>query len=318
MHKLLSILLLAWPLAAQLPEHYKAVDRVIWVVDDAARITEAWKKVGLAQVEDQDDFDLAPGQKIRMVSGFLGDVRVQWVQPLGGQNPVSDFLKNHGIGIFSLVHRMPTLEAFEGELARMQALGVGLVGRGELKTSAGSVQYAFLDTQREGKYSLGLIYLPPDLKEPAPSVSPDKKIVQFAFAIRDIKPVSAYWEKLGLGPLATTQANLSNVQYYGKPIPPDLDFGWQRNRKLVYEWLRPVAPPNIYDDHIKAHGEGLQHLALQVQDMEVAVAGWVSQGFKVAQSGAWGEAGKKGSGRFSFIDTESIGGFMVELLWNYR
>ena len=41
-------------------------------------------------------------------------------------------------------------------------------------------------------------------------------------------------------------------------------------------------------------------------------------GYKVAQSGGWGEAGKPGSGRFTYIDTDSIGGVLIELLWNYR
>ena len=36
----------------------------------------------------------------------------------------------------------------------------------------------------------------------------------------------------------------------------------------------------------------------------------------IVQSGAWGEAGKPGAGRFAYADTTRFGGVTVELLWN--
>lgn len=38
----------------------------------------------------------------------------------------------------------------------------------------------------------------------------------------------------------------------------------------------------------------------------------------LVQSGAWGEKGKPGSGRFAYADTSAIGGVTIELLWNQR
>jgi hypothetical protein len=35
-------------------------------------------------------------------------------------------------------------------------------------------------------------------------------------------------------------------------------------------------------------------------------------------SGAWGERGKKGYGRFAYMDTQAAGGIDIELLWNYK
>ena len=39
---------------------------------------------------------------------------------------------------------------------------------------------------------------------------------------------------------------------------------------------------------------------------------------RVASSGAWGAKDKPGSGRFTYVDTEPIGGVIAELLWNFR
>jgi hypothetical protein len=320
--------LAALPAAAQLPDLYKSVDRVVWVVDDADKVTAAWREAGFAQVQHRsetewsDEFRGRPvGVNVRILDGYFGDVHMEWIQPLQGDNAYAEFLKKHGSGIFSLVHRASTLVAFNQELSRLKALGVATLERGELKvdTEADPMQYAFMDTAAEGKYVLGLIYVPSELDDPAGAPAAEKKIMQFAFAVHDLKPVSAYWEKLGLGPLAFNKSNLSDVRYHGKLVDPvDLEFGWQRGRKVVYEWLHPVSLPSVLEDHIKEHGEGIHHLATQVDDLDVAVASWVSLGYKPGQTGAWGEAGKKGSGRYAYIDTESIGGVTMELLWNYR
>ena len=74
------------------------------------------------------------------------------------------------------------------------------------------------------------------------------------------------------------------------------------------EWIRPLAGPTVYEDFLSAHGEGVHHIAFEVDDLDKALATWKAAGFEVAQSGAWGEAGQPGSGRFVYLDTESAGG----------
>jgi hypothetical protein len=38
----------------------------------------------------------------------------------------------------------------------------------------------------------------------------------------------------------------------------------------------------------------------------------------IVQSGAWGEKGKPGSGRFAYAATDAFGGVTTEFLWNHR
>ena len=314
MRTLIATLLLACPLAAQLPDLYRSVDRVTWVVDNIDRVALGWEKVGLIQIESRHDAELAVtfrGQpvkaKVRMASGFLGDMRVDWIQPLGGSNAFSEFQKKHRSGIFSLIHRVPTPEALQKEKERLRGLGVEVLQSDERMT--------YFDTEAEGKYVLGFIYAP---DAPAATVTADKHIVQFAFTAHDLKPVSEYWAKLGLGAMAFTKGNLSDVEYRGTPTVMDQAFGWQRNRKVVYEWLSPITSPNVFDDHMKMYGEGIHHLAMNVPDMPKAVAEWQAAGLKIASSGAWGEKGKPGSGRFTYVDTEPIGGVIMALLWQFK
>jgi len=118
--------------------------------------------------------------------------------------------------------------------------------------------------------------------------------------------------------MAFNKGNLSDAEYWGEPIQIDQGFGWQRNRKVVHEWLVPITSSNTFADHMKIYGEGVHHLAMNVPDMPKAVAEWRASGFKVASSGAWGEKGKPGSGRFAYVDTQPVGGVIMELLWQFR
>jgi hypothetical protein len=311
---LTAILLLAAPLAAQVPEMYRSVDRITWIVDNLDRVALGWEKVGFIRIDKRQDAELpvtfrgrSTRAKVRMASGYLGDVRVDWIQPLDGTNAFAEYRQKHRMGVFSLVHRAAGEEALAQEKARLQSLGV------EILQSDGDITY--FNTAAQGKYVLGLTAAPP---EPLPSVPSERHVVQFAFTAKDLKPVGEYWASLGLGNMAFNKGNLSDVEYRGTPVAIEQQFGWQRNRKIVYEWLAPITSPNTFDDHMARYGEGVHHLAVNVPDMPRAIERWKAAGFKMASTGAWGEKGKPGSGRFAYVDTEPIGGVIMELLWQFR
>jgi hypothetical protein len=48
--------------------------------------------------------------------------------------------------------------------------------------------------------------------------------------------------------------------------------------------------------------------------LEKSIADYQKLGYAVGQSGAWGETGKKGSGRYAYMDTDSIGGVVAEVI----
>jgi len=308
--------------ASQLPDFYQTVARVSWVVSDVDRVTEGWNKTGLARIQPAREVDLPEVQfrgrvtpvRVRAASGVIGDVPVDFIQPLGGQNAYTEFLKKHGDGVFSLFHRVPSLDALGQELARLHGLGVDVLQRGTLED--GSVQYAYLDTEAQGKYVLGLVYLPPGFTGEPPE--PPGRISQFAFVVRDQKAVSAYWTRLGFPAMTYSQGSLRDRRYRGQPAAYDHILGWQRHGKIPYEWILPLKGPTVYNDFLKAHGEGFQHFGVPAEDFDKAVADWDKLGYKVSQSGAWGEDGKKGSGRYAYIDTDALGGINIELLWNFR
>ncbi|HWR50325.1 MAG TPA: VOC family protein [Bryobacteraceae bacterium] len=291
------------PAMAQLPEFYKHVDHVVWLVKDLNAVAAAWDKNGFGPVTKFDDEGVATAR--------LKNVEINWMQP-GTNGPMADHLKSRGEGVFSLVHRVPTLEALKAEEARLGALGVKVLQR--MTLNGGQINVVFFDTAPQGKYVIGLVHGTEDA-EPAASAP---AVSQFAFVARDTRAISAYWAKLGWPEMTYTHGGLRDLEYRGQPGKFDQELGWQRHGKVVYEWIKPLAGPTVYEDSLKIHGEGFHHFGMDVPDMDQAIAAWKKLGYSVSQAGGWGEVGKKGSGRFAYIDTEAAGGITIELLWNQR
>jgi catechol 2,3-dioxygenase-like lactoylglutathione lyase family enzyme len=328
----MTTLALAWlaaaaaPSAIQAPEMYRAVTSVHWVVRDLDAVKQGWGRLGFPSLKDFGEVPLAlsvRGQavqaRVRVAMTVLPGLTVYWIQPVEGATAYAEFLKQHGDGIFSLNHRAPSLAALEAEVARLGPLGVGVLQRSEVETDAGTLTVVHLDTEGPGKYALCLVHgSAPGEDTAAPAPPFPVKLAQFAFVVRDLAAVSAFWKKVGLPELELTHPAISDRLYHGQPASFDQELGWQRHGAVTYEWIRSVAAPTVYDDFLKAHGEGLHHLAFEVSDLDRALASWKAAGFEAVQSGAWGEKGKPGSGRYAYVGTESVGGVFVELLWNQR
>jgi len=304
---------------AEMPDFYKRVSRVTWLVKNMDRPLEGWSTLGLSDVHELGEitFDAKYRGKpvsiaARAIRGSLGNLTVDMLQPEAGDNAFTAFLARHGDGIFSIVHEVATTEEMTKEIERMRGLRVGVLQQMTIDSNSGAITLTYFDTEAEGKYVLGLIYWPGG----APPAGPPGKISHIAFVTRQAEPVSAFWEKLGFPAMPKAHASpREDSRYHGKPLWLDFDVCWQRHTQFTYEWIiPPTDPPNLYADFLKAHGEGIQHLGVPVDDLEKSIAEYQKLGYTAAQSGAWGETGKKGSGRYAYMDTDAIGGVNAELI----
>ena len=296
---------------AAVPDFYKRVDRVVWVVDDVDRSVAGWQKAGLVDTAPVREW--ADGaSRFRWASGRFADIRAEFVQPVEGRNAFREFRAVHKQGIIGLLHRVDSRSVLDEEVERIRRAGAGVLQRGKMP---GGTEYVLFDTEKEGKYTIGLVLDP----EPPPGAgNRTAKISQYAFVARDLKAVSGYWQKLGFPEMSVTHPELWDLKYHDQPGHFDALLGWQRHGNVVYEWIQPLKGPTVYNDQMAAHGEGVHHLAFDVLDIGRASAEWTARGFPFIQGGAWGESGKPGYGRFAYQSTQNLGGTDVELLWNYR
>ena len=305
---------------AQLPTFYTQVDRIVFVVPDVDKALAAWKPSGIVQVFDTQTADFEAEYRgtrshssVRFAAGRFGDVVANWLQPVSGTNAFTEFLKSHGPGVFAIMHQVGSTADLDAEVARMAALGVSVLQRGPMGDDGS--RYVLFATHAEGKYTVGIYYQPQTLP-PAPATA--RKVTQFAFIVRDEAPVAKYWAKLGWPEMTVTHPELHALEYRGKPASFRSRLGWMRHGKVVYEWVVPENGPSTWHDHLERHGEGVHHVAFNVADMDRAIGEWQQGGYSCVMGGAWGETGKRGYGRFAYIDTQAAGGLDIELLWTQR
>jgi catechol 2,3-dioxygenase-like lactoylglutathione lyase family enzyme len=319
-----AALCVAGPARAQLPAFYGNVSRVTWVVTNIDIARPAWEKLGLADIREYPNTALTVTYRgkvstvyVWQITGHIGNLTVDMIQPAEGQlNAYTRFLSRHGDGIFSIVHEVPSEQALNAETARLKALGVGVLQQAQMP--AQGARFTYFDTESEGKFSLGLVYRPGGMAAVDSGAAGRPAIVQhLGFVVRDMPPVSAYWQRLGFPGLTITQIPAqANSTYKGKPLLLPHYEASQKYDQFTYYWVAaPATPANIYADYLAAsHGrEGLQHIALAVPDLEKAIAAYGKLGHHVEQSSSWGVAGQPGSGAHAYMDTEKQGGVSAEL-----
>lgn len=316
MKSYLCVLFLLPAAAAEIPEAYQTVGRIVFVVPDAERAAAVWARTGVPVVKARA-IEIIPSNgpviRVRSAGAFFENVTADFVQPESKSGVFADFLARAKGGGMALVHALPDDAALDAEVKRLNAAGVATLLDATWKRGPDAVRYVLFDTAREGKYVLGL--RAGSERRPA---SAARRVVQYAFAARDLEAVSAFWRKIGLPAMTYSHPGTSELMYRGKPGQFDMRLGWQRHGKVPYEWIQALRGPSTYHDHLEKHGEGFHHLAFNVDDMDQGIREWEGFGLPLVMAGAWGEKGKPGSGRFAYHDLEACCGSEIELLWNFR
>ena len=300
------------PAQAQLPDFYKTMGGALWVVKDASKPVAAWRNVGLEDIRDYGRITLnASGRPAaRFITGRLGSFAVEILQPAAGDPVYDGFLAFHGDGVLAVLYVVPDRNQLDRETARLGGLGVRVLHR--LDATGG--RYTFFDTEPYGKYVLGLVSRPQVEADAGPA-----KVTHLGLVIRKAAHVSEYWHKLGFPEMSLANASpREDGRYRGKPLLLPFVVGWQNYSHPTYEWIiAPHDPPNCYDDFLSAHGEGVQHMGLPVDNLDGALERYAKLGWSPEQSGAWGEVGKPNSGRYAYMDTAVLG-VSLELIQAYH
>src|SRR5204863_4883783 len=128
---------------------------------------------------------------------------------------------------------------------------------------------------------------------------------QVGIVVRDLgAAMRAYHELLGIGGW--------RVYTYGPRLVKDMTYRGRRQDytmrialttlgSWILELVESVEGPNIYEEFLAQHGEGLHHVMTIVDDFDAAVARLESAGYELIQSGRG--FGLDGDGGFAYFDT---------------
>jgi catechol 2,3-dioxygenase-like lactoylglutathione lyase family enzyme len=237
-----------------------------------------------------------------------------------GENASVEFLRKHGDGLHHLAYAVRSSRQLDEQIEYFKDRGVQVVEEGSWQGTRGQGRLAYLDLAAPGGgLAIELVYdpdsPPPDQHTDSHNDYPFNRIVQYAFLVRDVKKVAGFYERLGFGGMSIEHNISVDRNYRGQPGKYEMYLGWWHWSDVTFEWIQPLVGPSVYEEYLKAHGEGLHHLAFDVDDLNRTVALLGSRGAPVSQSGGWiNDPGSKG--RFAYLDTEPYGGITIELLWD--
>jgi catechol 2,3-dioxygenase-like lactoylglutathione lyase family enzyme len=306
---------------------YGHVSSVIWVAKDLDPVLDYYERLGLKDIKRTGVTEFTgliykgrpATTTAKSAFGHIGGVLLEFIQPVTGTNIYTDFLKRHGNGVLALGFAVKNDQELEQQVAYFRSKGVAALERTQWKGTNGAGHGVYFDTaSKGGGLTLALYHDPDGPASAGANVSPNDypfdKITHYALVVRDVRRVGAYWQSLGFGGI-TIDHNVSVNRFYrGQPGKFEMDLGWDRFGDLPFEWVQSTVGPNIYEEYLKNHGEGVHHLGFSVRDMDAAVKLLEAKGAPPAMGGGWDSPESKG--RFTYLDTDPHGGVTIELLWD--
>jgi methylmalonyl-CoA/ethylmalonyl-CoA epimerase len=133
---------------------------------------------------------------------------------------------------------------------------------------------------------------------------------QIGVVVRDLEQTKAFLEeKLGIGPIGIVELNDCHAFYKGREIDYKLKVGLTSVGDVALELIEVKEGDPILKDYLPPSGQGVHHLGVYVDDLDMAVIEWEKAGGRILQRGSF----MKGGGT-AYLDTKEKLGFLVELI----
>ena len=146
-----------------------------------------------------------------------------------------------------------------------------------------------------------------------------KTVTQVALVTKNIEASAKHWAAvLGVDvPKITTTLPGEEVHmvYGGKPSNARAKLAFLRAGQVTVELIEPVGAGSSWKKFLDEHGEGVHHIAFNVQNLERAESELKALGYDQIHSGRWdSDKATSGNGDYVYFDTTKDLGLMVELL----
>ena len=131
-------------------------------------------------------------------------------------------------------------------------------------------------------------------------------------SVKSVDEAVKYFESLGgkaadMPPIVLDSANFEHLRTYDRTDAPP----WKIKIKmlelgpLTLELTEPVNGDNYNKTYLDEHGEGANHIAYVVDELDKEVAELEAKGVPVMYHA---------SGRYAYLDTREVGGVVIELM----
>jgi len=128
------------------------------------------------------------------------------------------------------------------------------------------------------------------------------KLNHLGFVVRDMRRAINHYERLGIATIGTERT--IQTQDGGKVKACFVRIG-----SLEMEFLQPMEGEGPSSQFLKQHGEGINHLAFTVNNIDQEVEKLVSRGLKLIF-----QTNVDWCGKVAYLDTGEIAGVLMELV----
>jgi len=155
----------------------------------------------------------------------------------------------------------------------------------------------------------------PVLAQSQPARDPGfRAITQVALVTRDIESSAKHWAALlgvEMPKISTSRpGNEVKMMYRGKPSNSQAKLAFLKAGQVTVELIQPLGPNTSWKKFLDEHGEGVHHIAFNVQNLAKAEGEMKSLGYEEIHSGRW----DSDNGDYVYFDSTKDLGLMIELL----
>jgi methylmalonyl-CoA/ethylmalonyl-CoA epimerase len=137
---------------------------------------------------------------------------------------------------------------------------------------------------------------------------PAWKFIQIGVVVKDVEKVMQALNELGIGPFESKLPPASAVETYrGQPMKAKFKIFATMLGGVELELVQPVSGGSPHKEYLDSKGEGIQHIAFAVEDLDKEAARLFDKGCTSLLHGRWDGVG------VDYIDL-NIGGLILELV----
>ena len=135
---------------------------------------------------------------------------------------------------------------------------------------------------------------------------------QIGVVVRDLGPAEAAMRAIfGLEPRQRATNRYADTAYRGALIDTEVDALFYDVHGIEIEFLSPRGGPDIWQEFVDEHGDGLHHIRFAVDDHDAVVAAMAAIDVPVHQQG---DSVRGGGIRYAYFDARPGLGFFLEVL----
>jgi methylmalonyl-CoA/ethylmalonyl-CoA epimerase len=140
-------------------------------------------------------------------------------------------------------------------------------------------------------------------------------VCQVGLIVRDIeRSMEAYSRIFGVPKpefIVTDGQEIAHTRYRGEPTDAQAKLAFFDMGQVTLELIEPIGGPSTWQEFIDERGEGVHHIAFFVRDTDQVVAFLEQNDIAVIQQGDYT------GGRYTYVDSTSALGVILELLENF-